>query len=142
MTIHDRQIDAQVIAPRLATVVGFSATGGCLMVLNEDGTAIEGQLLHTAEHFPVCLVEGDTVLVYLLPGKGSVILGRVGSDARAKSESTPEHLLLDATRSLTLQCGEGSITLRGDGKVLIKGTNLVSKAENANRILGASVAVN
>jgi hypothetical protein len=72
-----------------------------------------------------------------------VIFGRIGSSMSGKSEhEAPEHLVLEATKGLTLQCGEGSITLRGDGKVLIKGKELVSRAEGTNRIKGGAVAIN
>lgn len=53
-----------------------------------------------------------------------------------------EHLLFNAQKEIQLRCGEGSITLRADGRVVIKGTQLVSRATEGNRIRGASVAIN
>src|ERR1044071_4204860 len=37
-------------------------------------------------------------------------------------------LTFEATEEITIMCGKSSITLRRDGKVLIKGTELVSRA--------------
>lgn len=51
-------------------------------------------------------------------------------------------IVLDAKEEILLRCGKGSITLRKDGKILIKGINLTSRATAANRIKGGVVAVN
>lgn len=47
-----------------------------------------------------------------------------------------------ARDEIVLQCGPGSITLRKDGKIVIKGTHLVSRATGSNRIKGGSVNIN
>lgn len=49
---------------------------------------------------------------------------------------------IDATDEIVLRCGEGSITLRKDGKIVIKGTHLLSRSSGPNRIKGASVNIN
>jgi len=41
-----------------------------------------------------------------------------------------------------LRVGDGSITIREDGKVLIKGKDLVSHAQRMNRIKGGAVSIN
>ena len=43
---------------------------------------------------------------------------------------------------VTLKCGDGSIAMRRDGKILIKGLDLVSHAARTNRVKGGSVAIN
>jgi hypothetical protein len=92
-----------------------------------------------------CVVMGDKVLVWPFAESGrGVVLGRVGTPARSSGEiAKPEdELVIEAKRNLTLKCGDGSITIREDGKILIKGTELVSHAKQANRIKGGSVAIN
>lgn len=54
----------------------------------------------------------------------------------------PDELVIEARKNLTLRVGEGSITIRADGKILIKGKDLVSHAQRTNRIKGGSVAIN
>jgi hypothetical protein len=49
---------------------------------------------------------------------------------------------LEAKDEILLKCGEGSITLRKDGKIIIKGTHLLSRASGPNRIKGGSVQIN
>lgn len=55
---------------------------------------------------------------------------------------TPDELVIEAKQNLSLKCGEGSITIRPDGKILIKGKDLVSHAQRMNRIKGGSVSIN
>ena len=51
-------------------------------------------------------------------------------------------VVLEAKNEIILRCGKGSITLRRDGKIVVKGTDLVSRALRNNKIKGSSVAIN
>jgi hypothetical protein len=51
-------------------------------------------------------------------------------------------IVFDAKDEIQLRCGKSSVTLRKDGKIEIKGTQIVSRASGVNRIKGASVAIN
>lgn len=51
-------------------------------------------------------------------------------------------IVFDAKEEILLTCGKSSITLRKDGKIVVKGTHLVSRASRANRIKGGAVAIN
>jgi hypothetical protein len=103
-----------------------------------------------AAYLPVQLEPGDTVLA-LLPetedGRG-VIFGRIVPAQVPSSPMAPsdaeisDELVIEAKKNLTLKCGEGSITIREDGKILIKGKDLVSHAQRMNRIKGGSVSIN
>jgi len=53
-----------------------------------------------------------------------------------------ERLIFDAKKEIVLRCGEASITLTRAGKVLIKGAYVVSRSSGANKIKGASIALN
>lgn len=53
-----------------------------------------------------------------------------------------EHLILSAEQSITLKCGKASITLTKAGKVLLRGTYLLSRSSGVNRIKGGSVQLN
>ena len=93
----------------------------------------------------------DAVLV-MVPGTDAargLIIGRIGpaqvpsvTQEAAATDALPAELVLEARESLTLRVGEGSITIRADGKILIKGKDLVSHAQRVNRIRGGSVAIN
>ena len=51
-------------------------------------------------------------------------------------------LTLEATREVVLRCGKSSITLKKDGSIYVKGTRILSRASQTNKIKGASVGIN
>lgn len=48
----------------------------------------------------------------------------------------------DAKDEIILRCGKSSLRLRRDGKIILKGAQLVSRASGENKIKGASVKIN
>ena len=124
--------------------VAALADDGGVTVLLEDGRRLACARLHTSDA-GLTLAEGDEVLVHRRADGTGVVVGRVGPSRAAPVESTsaiPDTLLIEAGSSLTLRVGGGSITLREDGRILIKGTDLVSHATRRNRIRGGSVDIN
>ena len=51
-------------------------------------------------------------------------------------------LVIDAKDELTLCCGKASIVLKRDGRIIIRGTHIVSRSSGHNKVKGASVAIN
>lgn len=51
-------------------------------------------------------------------------------------------ITIEAEDEVVLKCGKGSIQIRKDGKIIIKGTDLLSRSSGPQRIRGASVNVN
>jgi hypothetical protein len=51
-------------------------------------------------------------------------------------------VVLDARDEIVLRCGDASITLRRDGKLLIKGAYVETRAKGVNRIKGGAVKIN
>jgi len=120
---------------------------GSAVVVCEEGrrTGVACDLLRTSDASPLSLKAGDDVLVWHSDRKEvrAVVLGRIErkGDLAAPREA-PEELVLEAKRNLTLKVGDGSITIREDGKILIKGKDLVSHAKRMNRIKGGAVSIN
>lgn len=56
--------------------------------------------------------------------------------------SGQEELRLSARRQIVLECGEASLTLTQAGKVLIKGSYVLSQSTGTNRLRGGSVEIN
>lgn len=79
-----------------------------------------------------------------------IILGVVkekpnGESARTdlvSIEADQDVIVISADRQIVLRCGESSITLTRAGKVIIKGTHVVSRSSGYNRIKGAAVDIN
>ena len=98
-------------------------------VTGADGLVLDAECLSSV---PV-LQAGDRVLVHL-GSTPAVIIGRIGG--------MPEELVFEAGKNLTIRCGTGSIRLRADGRVLIEGLDIVSRARRAQRVTGAQVVIN
>ncbi|MDE2454675.1 MAG: hypothetical protein KGL43_13870 [Burkholderiales bacterium] len=87
------------------------------------------------------LEPGDAVLV-ARPGAGmgrAVVLGRVG---RYKAPEAPARLELEATESLSLRCGEARVELRADGRLMLRGEDVLLRAKGTQRIRAGHVAIN
>ena len=53
-----------------------------------------------------------------------------------------ERIVFDAKKEIELRCGKSSLIMKNDGKIVIKGTQLVSRASGVNKIKGAAVKIN
>lgn len=69
--------------------------------------------------------------------------------ANIRSDSLLAQLVVDgrkmkiaAVDEISLSCGKAQITLRKDGKVILRGTDVVSRSSGSNRLRGATVKIN
>lgn len=53
-----------------------------------------------------------------------------------------EELIFTARRKITLQCGQSSITLHPNGKIILRGEYILSAAQGTNRIVGGQIEIN
>lgn len=51
-------------------------------------------------------------------------------------------VVLDAKEEIVLRCGKSSVTLRKDGKIVVRGAQIVSRASGINKIKGSAVRLN
>ena len=117
----------------------------------------------TVINVPVCCLDGneeiDSVLIVFenqdptLPIIVGIIRDKLYSSHLQQevtlSEERPSDVLLDGRRiefdakeEIVLRCGKSSVTLRKDGKIVVKGVHIVSRASEINKIKGGSVAIN
>jgi hypothetical protein len=61
---------------------------------------------------------------------------------RIEAQVDGERVLVDGKQEIVLRCGKASITLRRNGRVVIRGTHVETQAEGVNRIRGGSVKIN
>jgi hypothetical protein len=160
MTAFDKELPmnrALLRAPRIVAVeheastpVGFhaitstrrakvvKADGDCLTVICDDGREFRCDLLEAVA--TNSLKPDDAVLVVApetLSGRG-VVVGRIVPYASAPTRT----LALQAGESLSLRCGDASIDLRSDGKVMIRGDDVLVRAKGTHRIRAGTVSVN
>lgn len=69
-------------------------------------------------------------------------IGRFQPQSPLEVTADGQRLTVTAYSELQLRCGAGSITLRRDGKIVIEGTSILSRAKVCNRIKGGSVQIN
>lgn len=77
-----------------------------------------------------------------------IVLG-VLHDAHPSADAAPvrvdvdgESMTITAAKELVLRCGEASVTLTRAGKVIVRGTYVLSRSSGVNSIKGASVQIN
>lgn len=79
-----------------------------------------------------------------------LVIGRIQNPQSLKKnekdsvnvEIDGERIEFNARNEIVLKCGKASITLTRAGKVLIRGTYLLSRSSGANRIKGGSIQLN
>jgi hypothetical protein len=54
----------------------------------------------------------------------------------------PEVLEVEAGKRLLLRCGQSSIELLANGKIVIRGVDIVSRGTRSNRVRGAIITLN
>ena len=139
-------------------VTGHAPDGRVWVHLDaEPGQEIACDVLTTGGHAPAPLTAGEDVLIARPgpPGEPGVIMGAVRPAAAAPEapalEAAPpgqpleirsRELIIEAGDELTLRCGEASIRITRDGKIVIRGEHILSRAKGTQRIKGGSVAIN
>jgi len=148
-----------LLMPRIARIVGTTSSG---TITVECGFGAQAARLMSGlkrSELAEQKMQGREVLVVFEAGdpEKPIILGLVQDpldeliafDGHSELTEEPKDIVLDGRRmtieaheEIVLKCGEGSITLRKDGKIIIKGTHLLSRATGPNRIKGGSVQIN
>ncbi|HEX5659922.1 MAG TPA: DUF6484 domain-containing protein [Polyangiales bacterium] len=99
--------------------------------------------------------EGAELLITFLDGQlnAPVIIGilepneeapseRAALDATALATVDGTRVLLRGAEEILLQCGQASLLLRADGKVVLRGTRVETRARRQHRISAGSVRIN
>lgn len=53
-----------------------------------------------------------------------------------------KRMIFEAKEEIMLRCGKSSVTLRKDGEIVVKGTQIISRASGRHKIKGGSVSIN
>lgn len=131
-------------SPCVGRVVEVTTTGELLVDFpgNESGP-IRARMAMASP------LETPDQAVLLVFENGDMGLPIIAGAIRETNGATPptrsrdrNEVVLEASKQLTLVCGKSSITLRSDGRVIIKGAEILSRASGTNKVRGASVAIN
>ncbi len=151
-TRHEESRPFQEPAPILGRLAGLDDDGR-LLVRVERGPAHPARLLADLDAGQLGRKEmiGREVLLVHLEGDTTrpVVIGLLAPLEPAAQAAAPAEIMADgqrlhieAKREIVLKCGQGSITIREDGKIVIKGTHLLSRATKTQRIKGGRVDIN
>jgi hypothetical protein len=136
---------------RLGKLVGWDEAGP-LIDLGDGGRGpVRARVLSgVARPRPGSELAGQDVVV-LVDGRSAtapVLLGLLqpfdGGAATADVEARVDgrRVELEGRDEVVLTCGQASITLRRNGRILIRGVHVETRARGVNRIKGGSVAIN
>jgi hypothetical protein len=142
--------------PPPATVVGrlLALTDeGCTPLVAFEGQPVPGAMpARCTVDLRPAQVGLDVVLVFdggdrSRPIVTGVLRGKPGwpldpAPGRVKMDVDGERLTVTATHELVLRCGKSVLTLRSDGRIVLRGEEIVTEATGANRIRGGSVQLN
>ena len=84
---------------------------------------------------------GREVALVMMADAAPLILGLI-QPLVPSVEADGERLVLEAGREVVLRCGQGSITMTADGRITLRGTQILSRSDGPNRVQGASVQLN
>lgn len=107
------------------------------------GTVVDLRGQHIGQ--PVVLVfdGGDParpIVVGVLRGSSGWPLADAPGEVQVDVDG--ERMLVSAKEELVMRCGRASITLTRSGKVVIRGTHVVSRSSGVNRLKGGAVLLN
>ncbi|MBK6851449.1 MAG: hypothetical protein IPG93_07545 [Burkholderiales bacterium] len=111
---------------------------GRILVKGIDDCSIACDVIESLDN--QSLVPGDEVLVYVCDSNSNgIVIGRIGRHGSMRPNT---QVVIRATESLSLNCGDSSVSLRADGKVLIKGEDVTVRAKGTQRIRAGTVSIN
>ena len=149
---HEREPSASAplttpcVAPLVASLVGVAPDGSVHLDLPGTGRTTARVLSSVSRVELRGASPGRQVLVVCEGGDPArpIVVGLL-EDARDELVSAAEEpvdRVVSAARSITLVCGDASLTLHADGRVVTRGVNVVSVASEQQRIQGAVVRIN
>lgn len=132
--------------PVSARIAGVDEAGRASVVLLGAEEPIQARCAAAESTIPPrTQIEGAEVLVVFEDGdpRRPVITGFVRDALWSLAPaSPPPKVLVEGENEVVLRCGEGTILMTADGRIVIKGTRVTSRATEANKVRGAVVLIN
>jgi hypothetical protein len=108
------------------------------------GTTVPLLRQHIGSTVVVLFDQGDVrrpIIVGVLQKQHSALIAAV-PEPLVSAQVDDQRVVLTAEREIVLRCGEASITLTRAGKVLIRGSYVLTSSSGYNKIKGAAVDIN
>jgi hypothetical protein len=85
---------------------------------------------------------GRPILIALLHSATPTVDLLLGRTAPRDVRVDGERVSIEGKEEVVLRCGKASLTLRRDGKVILRGVNVVSQADQIHKVRGGKVQIN
>jgi hypothetical protein len=132
--LHGFDLDECPVLAGLAALPGELVRARTTIALNSQ---------HIGAELLVLFESGDArrpvVIGVLQRSRGNSAASSAGA---VTVSADAERYVIRAEREIVLECGSASVTLTRAGKVVIKGSYIVSRSSGYNRIKGAAVDIN
>jgi Domain of unknown function (DUF6484) len=145
-------------AVHLATIVSVTDEGEIQVQLDPGGPAVIARLAISAtrERIDLAITSCQQTLVVFENGDRvrPIIIGFIetlqpspavppaGDVQVIEADVDGKRVRVTAQDEIVLQCGSASVTLRRNGRVLIRGTYVETRSDGTNRIKGGQVQIN
>ncbi|HIJ88259.1 MAG TPA: hypothetical protein HPP97_11365 [Desulfuromonadales bacterium] len=166
MTRHKTDSSTEILttvagaSPEIGQLAGTNSQGDILVTYNALGATpaklvagLDRKTLgdHDQQGREVLLLfeQGDPqrpIIIALMENRLESLI-YFGDDEKVKGR--PAEAVIDGKRvtiegeqEVILKCGKGSIEIRSDGRIIVKGTDILSRSSGRQRIRGASVNIN
>jgi hypothetical protein len=155
--LPDRLLEAAFDpTPHIATIVSLTADGTPEIQLDPGGPAIPARLAVsvTRGRIEIAIAQCQQTIVLFENGDRTkpIVVGFIETlqPDSPQPEKAPvveadvdgKRVRVTAQDEIVLQCGSASVTLRRNGRVIIRGTYVESRSEGTNRIKGGQVQIN
>jgi hypothetical protein len=137
-SIENRAAAVTASTIKTAVICGFHKSGAPLVrIAGQDSGACDAAARSVVPIAPELL--GAEVIVGFEGGDlmSPVILGVLQSPS-----AMPYELRLTAKDRIEISCGKAGITMHADGKIVVHGEYLISRARRTNRIEGGAIQIN
>lgn len=129
--------------------VSFDLAGTAVTALDAEAT-ISIYPAHIGRQVAIMFMQADMKKPVVIGLVHNPLFAVIESEAEASNQNLAievdgeprESVSIEGKEEVVLRCGDASITLTKEGKILLRGKYLVSRSSGVNRILGGSVQVN
>ncbi len=132
-----------------ARIINIGNDGKLLVKTDSHGMKIACDFLKTSAGPLPRLYLGTPVLCIADENKGYVLgviqpylAPKDQDDQKDEKKQDPAELNLKAKNSIELTCGESTLSMNKNGKIVLRGTDITTRAYGPNKIKGASVLLN
>jgi hypothetical protein len=135
-------------------IIALTAEGEIQVEYDSEGLPFSCEFLRTGANSPPDLNPGDVVLYAMdeMAMRGYV-LGVIQKYLPQATEATDKlisanadqkvrEIKINAEEKIELRCGNSALMMSKDGKIVIRGTNVTSRASATQKIKGATVQIN